>query len=115
MTIKLTPQEAAALYKLFNKVVLINRPQSFDERLITALMIAIYKKFRNKWEGEPRKKYGVKLNDAEALAYRIYWRDNGLFDMPYEWNMVLKHCTQIEAELTDQITNQHNFYKFLNA
>lgn len=100
MKLKLTPSQAQALFNLFNDEVLPNHTNDLDKQLVMLHMIAIYKRLRDKYEGEPRTTYSVSLTQAEALAYRIYWRDNALPMGSYEWAFILDHCGKIDGELS---------------
>lgn len=114
MTIKLTPELAKALVSVFQDMVLVTYPETIDEQLLVLHMIAIYKKLRAKWEGDPVKQYKIKLTKEEAFAYRIYWRDNDITAThgQYEVNMLMSHCIQIDQEI-HSIT-RINTRKFLN-
>ena len=113
MTLKLNPPAARALFDLFNEGVLIDHPRSLDERLVMMHMVSIYKKLRSKLEGEGRKIYNLNITMPEAIAYRIYWRDNDLSHSPYEWNMIISHCGQIDREINTHVLYQHSKLKFL--
>ena len=114
MTLKLTPQNAEALFNLFNELVLPTDLPGLEEKLVMLHMVSIYKKLRAKWEGEKRKTYNLKINTPEAVAYRIYWRDVDITHCNYEWSMVVNHCMLIDLELGNRLTNiQHNTYKLL--
>jgi hypothetical protein len=112
MTLKLTYQQAEALFNLFNEMVLLSAAVSLDEKLVMLHMGSIYKKLRNKWEGIAKGSYRLTVTEAEAIAYRIYWRNNDITRFPYEWNMILSHCIQIDREITAHII-QHSKLKFL--
>lgn len=115
MTLKLPYGNAEALFNLFNNEVLLNYPASIDDQLVLAHMVSIYKKLRSKWEGEKKKVYTLKVSIEEALAYRIYWRDNPLTEAyHYEWSFIITHCLQIDQELTNRRINNIPTYKFLN-
>lgn len=114
MTLKLSYQTAEALFNLFNEMVLISDENGIDERLVLLHMVSIYKKLRSKWEGEPRKTYSITITAPEALAYRIYWRDNDISLCRYEWSFIVSHCMQIDCELNNKRIQINNTHKFLN-
>lgn len=114
MTLKLNPPAARALFDLFNEGVLIDHPRSLDERLVMMHMVSIYKKLRSKLEGEGRKIYNLNITMPEAIAYRIYWRDNDLSRFPYECNILTMHCMQIDRELLNTMRINHTNTNLLN-
>lgn len=113
MTLKLTYQQAEALFNLFNEMVLLSDAASLDQKLVMLHMGSIYKKLRNKWEGAAKGTYRLTVTEPEATAYRIYWRDNDLSHSPYEWNMIISHCGQIDREINTHVLYQHSKLKFL--
>ena len=114
MTLKLSNQQAGALFDLFNDMVLLSYVYSFEDKLVLRHMISIYKKLRSKCEGEPRKSYSITITDCEALAYRIYWRDHDISHCQFEWAFIVTHCMRIDLELNSTHVQINNTYKLLN-
>lgn len=99
MKVKLTEQQAPALYGLLNAAmnVVVHSP---DDKLILVHIRSIFKRLRNKLE-EPKKKYSLSLTDAEALAYWIFFRDTDLSNFDYEQNFIAAHVTDIAQHFGD--------------
>ena len=114
MTLKLTPQNAAALFNMFNNIILPGKPVGLIEQLLHVHMITIYKKFRNQWEGPLKKTYKLKVTEAEALAYWIYWRETDMSQLVYELSFITNHVLQIDRELNTFQYNELTTTKLLN-
>lgn len=122
MVLKLSPQNAEAIFNLFTTAVITRQSATLDEQLVMLHMIAIYKKLRAKYEGLPRKAYNISVTVPEAIAYRIYWRDGfpyGALEadrvmLAYEYSVIIDHCTHIDKELANFRIYTLQQTKFLN-
>lgn len=97
MTLKLNHSQAEALRTLFNDVVLTDLPVSMEDKLLSKLMVKIYRKLRNKLEGRPGMGYSITLTDEEAIAYYLYFCNRSLpTGYLYEHNTIQSHIHQID-------------------
>lgn len=114
MVLKLSPQNAEAIFNLFTTAVITRQPEKLDDQLVMLHMVAIYKKLRNKYEGMPRKAYNISVTMPEAIAYRIYWRMFAWTASIYEASILINHCLQIDKEIANFRTHTQQQSNFLN-
>ena len=98
MTIKLTIQQAEALRNLFESVIIPDKPREMEDKLVYVIMIGIYKKLRAKLEARLKGAgYSLTLNDVEAMAYYVYFKDRALGNnYIYETTFMFTHIAQID-------------------
>ncbi|QTE37200.1 hypothetical protein J3L18_29535 [Mucilaginibacter gossypii] len=113
MVLKHTHQQVAALMNMFHNFVLTSPVKSLNEKLLQIHMIGIYRKLRSQFEGKQRKSYSLHLNEAEAIAYQLYWI---MVQLPesYEFNFIRAHMAQIEHEMTKYNYHPSPVTKYLN-
>lgn len=98
MTLKLTIQQAEALRKLFEDLVIHDLPVDVNEKLLQIILIKIYKKLRNRHEARLKGTgYSISLTDEEAIAYYLYFKDRHLVaEYLYEASFIHQHIGQID-------------------
>jgi hypothetical protein len=97
MTIKLTHQQAEALYTLLKDVVLPIKPLNMAEKLLHLHIVRIFKKLRNRLEGNRNDTYNIALTDEEAVAYYVYFLQRSFgAGYQYEENFIQSHINQID-------------------
>jgi len=90
MTLKLTYDQAHALMRLFEHVIIPETPADIAESLVKDLMKAVFKKLRNRIESKLKGDgYSLALSDPEAKAYYLYFHQRYLGkDWKYEQNFI---------------------------
>ncbi|WP_121812761.1 hypothetical protein [Mucilaginibacter kameinonensis] len=74
MLLKLTIQQAEALYNLFVSEVLPTPATDVAESLVKDLITQVFKKLRSKLESKLKGRgYSISLTDVEAKAYYVYF------------------------------------------
>lgn len=98
MTIKLTYEQANALYVLFKAVVVNDEPQDIAESLVKDLMMQVLKKLTLKMDFQKKKDgYSLSLTDVEAKAYYVYFNQRHLGDgWIYENNLIQQHVNDLD-------------------
>lgn len=99
MKLDMSAQQAQALYQLFNDVILKEKPQDMEDKLIMVHMIALYKKVRNRIEDLHKSRYSINATIPEALAYCCFFMIFPLDDYPYEQNFIRMHMHAIDREV----------------
>lgn len=94
MRIKLKAEAAKELYNMLDAVLPNAVPVTPDDRLIILIMRKVYQKLWNKLI-EPKKKYSLNLNDTDALAYYIFFRDTKRPGL-YEAAIIASHMLLIQ-------------------
>lgn len=79
MTLKLTIQQAEALYNVFVSVIIPEPCTEVSDKLVMTLMKQIFNKLRAKLEGKLKGDgYSISLTDTEAMAYYVYFNERQL-------------------------------------
>jgi hypothetical protein len=99
MTLKLTAEQAEALFKLL-QIVIENKPADAESKLVIMLLIKVFRKLRAKIEARLPRGYSLTLTPEEALAYYAYFQSVTLpATMIYELNFITAHNAQINKQL----------------
>lgn len=97
MPLKLTIQQAEALYNVFISVVIPEPVTDVAESLVKDLMMQVFRKLRAKLEGKVKGDgYSLSLTDVEAKAYYVYFNQRHLGESwRYEETFINTHINEL--------------------
>jgi hypothetical protein len=107
MKFKLSRQQLIALRNVFKTLVgadIVEAPESFEARLLMALLLSIFKQLSRKYMDTPLTKphVSIRLNQVEALAFWIYFSKFHEFSVHqvYEANLIGQINSSIHQQLS---------------
>lgn len=96
-TMKLTQQQAEALFNLLNLRIGGDPIDNLTDSLLKDIVLKVFLKLRSKLEAFPKNDYSVKLNAIEAKGFYLYWENNYIPDNQiYEKTLIQSKMNEID-------------------
>jgi hypothetical protein len=96
-SIKLTHDQAKALFVILQYKLKTELPENMAEKLLHNLLTSVFKKLRTKIESFPNRGYSLLLTAAESMAFYLYWQEASFAqDQIYERHLIESKIAEID-------------------